>query len=62
MVKSALAGLAVVVLMQSSFPAMAVERGRAVSCPEQCSKQRSACQASSAYCKQRLNACLADCK
>jgi hypothetical protein len=62
MAKSALAALAVLVLMQSSFPAMAVERGRAVSCREQCSKQRSACQASSAYCKQRLNACIADCK
>jgi hypothetical protein len=60
MAKLTFAALAVLVVMQSSLPAMAADRGRAVSCPEQCSKRP--CQASAAECQRRLRACEADCR
>jgi hypothetical protein len=62
MAKFTLAALVALVVMQSSLPAMAVDRSRAVSCHEQCSRQRSTCQASSALCEQWRKACLASCK
>jgi hypothetical protein len=58
--KAMLAVLAVLAAMQFSLPAMAAERGRVVGCRERCDK--SACQASPAYCERRRKACLAECK
>lgn len=60
MAKSALAALAVLVVMQSSLPAMAADRGRVVGCRERCDRQ--ACQASRADCERWRKVCLAECK
>jgi len=60
MIKTTLAALAVVIVAQSWLPAMAADRGRAVSCPEQCSKRP--CQASSAECARARRACTDACR
>jgi hypothetical protein len=60
MAKYTLAVLAVLVVMQSSLPAMAAQGGgRARSCREQCDRQP--CQASPAVCQQSRKSCLARC-